>query len=401
MSITPLPAPPSRQDPANFDSRGDAFMAALPTFATEANALATEMAAVATTVASDAADAAVTSVMGSVVLTSGVQTIGGVKTFSSLPVLPGNASAALQAVPKQQLDAAIAGIVNSAPSALDALNELADALGNDPNFATTVSTSLGLKAPLVSPALSGAPTAPTPAAFAVDQKIATAEFVQRALGNNASVRAFSSSGSVTNSDAGKILLCSSAASNLTLAFDDCIQFPIGAVVEIINRSYYSITLNAAAGDSFWISAAIYPSLIVLAPGESISLGLSSGNNWVVKSGSAIFAPVSFFSSPVTPLPSPPAVVSVAHGLAAMPAEAILEITCLTAEGGYSVGDVLQAPHMGNGSGAGWPLSIWKNATHIGFSLVTGYAIGALRKDTAQAFIPTYANWSYRFRVRAA
>ncbi|WP_244643650.1 phage tail protein [Pseudomonas fluorescens] len=42
--------------------------------------------------------------------------------------------------------AAIAGLVNSAPGALDTLKELSDALGGDPNFATTVLNKLGLKA---------------------------------------------------------------------------------------------------------------------------------------------------------------------------------------------------------------------------------------------------------------
>ena len=41
MTITALPLPPSRQDPANFSERADTFMAALPTFATEANSTAT------------------------------------------------------------------------------------------------------------------------------------------------------------------------------------------------------------------------------------------------------------------------------------------------------------------------------------------------------------------------
>ena len=40
---------------------------------------------------------------------------------------------------------AIAALVDSAPATLDTLNELAAALGDDPNFATTVSTSIGLK----------------------------------------------------------------------------------------------------------------------------------------------------------------------------------------------------------------------------------------------------------------
>lgn len=43
QQITALPTPPSRQDPVNFPARGDAFMAALPAFATEANLLASEV----------------------------------------------------------------------------------------------------------------------------------------------------------------------------------------------------------------------------------------------------------------------------------------------------------------------------------------------------------------------
>lgn len=43
------------------------------------------------------------------------------------------------------VDAQVAAIVDSAPAALDTLNELAAALGDDENFATTVSTSIGTK----------------------------------------------------------------------------------------------------------------------------------------------------------------------------------------------------------------------------------------------------------------
>jgi hypothetical protein len=42
---------------------------------------------------------------------------------------------------------AIANLVAAAPTTLDTLNELATALGNDPNFATTVSASIGTKVP--------------------------------------------------------------------------------------------------------------------------------------------------------------------------------------------------------------------------------------------------------------
>ena len=46
---------------------------------------------------------------------------------------------------KGEVDSAVSGIINSAPAALDTLNELAAALGNDPNFATTIATQMGGK----------------------------------------------------------------------------------------------------------------------------------------------------------------------------------------------------------------------------------------------------------------
>lgn len=44
------------------------------------------------------------------------------------------------------ITAAVADVVNAAPTALDTLNELAAALGDDANFASTVTTAIGLKA---------------------------------------------------------------------------------------------------------------------------------------------------------------------------------------------------------------------------------------------------------------
>ena len=55
------------------------------------------------------------------------------------------ADSALSASQKTYIDAKVAGIVDSAPGALDTLNELAAALGDDANFATTTATSIGEK----------------------------------------------------------------------------------------------------------------------------------------------------------------------------------------------------------------------------------------------------------------
>jgi hypothetical protein len=50
---------------------------------------------------------------------------------------------------------AISNLVDTAPETLNTLNELAAALGDDENFATTVSTSLGAKASIDSPTFTG------------------------------------------------------------------------------------------------------------------------------------------------------------------------------------------------------------------------------------------------------
>jgi hypothetical protein len=51
--------------------------------------------------------------------------------------------------------AAVAAVVDAAPAALDTLNELAAALGDDANYAATVTTALGTKAPIESPTFTG------------------------------------------------------------------------------------------------------------------------------------------------------------------------------------------------------------------------------------------------------
>lgn len=79
----------------------------------------------------------------------------------------------------------VSNLVASAPAALDTLDELAAALGDDPNFATTVTNSIAAKAPLASPALTGTPTAPTAAGATNTTQIATTEFVQTAVGTKA------------------------------------------------------------------------------------------------------------------------------------------------------------------------------------------------------------------------
>ncbi|MFJ5392743.1 phage tail protein [Pectobacterium sp. CHL-2024] len=94
--------------------------------------------------------------------------------------------------------AAIGALINGAPGALDTLQELAAALGNDPNFSTTVLSAIAdvtnkqnahasatdphtQYAPKVSPALTGKPTAPTATQASNDTQLATTAFVKAAI----------------------------------------------------------------------------------------------------------------------------------------------------------------------------------------------------------------------------
>lgn len=77
--------------------------------------------------------------------------------------------------------AAVAALVNSSPASLDTLKELADALGDDANFATTITNLLAAKAPINNPVFTGDPKAPTPALGDNDTSIATTAYVNAAI----------------------------------------------------------------------------------------------------------------------------------------------------------------------------------------------------------------------------
>ena len=78
---------------------------------------------------------------------------------------------------KKYVDDSVAAIVSGAPSALDTLNELAAAIADDSNYATTITTALGLKSPIASPTFTGTPAAPTASAGTSTTQLATTAFV--------------------------------------------------------------------------------------------------------------------------------------------------------------------------------------------------------------------------------
>ena len=119
--------------------------------------------------AGDGIDTAVNTVAvdSTVIRTTGNQTLGGIKTFSSEIVATGGNStnwntaygwgnhASQSYATQSYVGTAISNLVDSSPATLDTLNELAAALGDDPNFATTVTNSIATKLPLAGGTLTG------------------------------------------------------------------------------------------------------------------------------------------------------------------------------------------------------------------------------------------------------
>jgi hypothetical protein len=140
------------------------------------------------------------------------------------------------------VQAAVSGVIDAAPGALDTLNELAAALGDDASFASTVTTALAAKAPLASPAFTGTPTAPTPTAADNSTKVATTAYVDAAVA--------AGGGAITAKDEG---------TNLTTAVSS-LDF-VGAGVTATNvGGAVTVTIPGGGGGggtlSIWDPAAI-------------------------------------------------------------------------------------------------------------------------------------------------
>ncbi len=133
--------------------------------------------------------------------------------------------AASQQSIKVFVDNSIAAVIDSAPANLDTLNELAAALGDDNNYAATVTTSLAAKAPKASPAFTGNATC---TGSISDSKGNVRTIVQNTQGSTYTLVA---------GDAGKHILASG-----TVTIPNSV-FSAGDAVTIVNNTGSDLTLT--------------------------------------------------------------------------------------------------------------------------------------------------------------
>ncbi|WP_211104338.1 gp53-like domain-containing protein [Chromobacterium haemolyticum] len=143
---------------------------------------------------------------------------------------------------------ALAALVGSAPAVLDTLNELAAALGNDPNFAATMAAALAAKAPLVDAHLRGEPTAPTPPQFDNSDRLATTAAVKAAGLTFSGVTYMNSLPAVVDTTlAGKLIVINGGASS-TVSLPLSSGGPKGATITLVNESNFAQTITRQGTD---------------------------------------------------------------------------------------------------------------------------------------------------------
>jgi len=162
------------------------------------------------------------------------------------PVSTAQASAIATAKSEAIADATarVTAVIASAPGALDTLDELAAALGDDANFASSVTTSLGLKVDSLTP---------------ISRK--TASYTLSSLTERDDL----------------VEMGSASAMTLTIPTDATLDFPIGTSLDILQTSTGQVTIAGAGG----VTVNATPGLKLRTQWSSATLFKRAANTWVV------------------------------------------------------------------------------------------------------------------------
>jgi len=165
---------------------------------------------------------------------------------ASKPVSTAQASAIATAKSEAIADATsqVNALLAGAPAALNTLDELAAALGDDANFASSVTTSLGLKVDSLTP---------------ISQK--TASYTLSSLTERDDL----------------IEMGSASAITLTIPPASAVDYPIGTSIDILQTGAGQVTIAAGAG----VTVNATPGLKLRTTWSSATLFKRAANTWVV------------------------------------------------------------------------------------------------------------------------
>ena len=143
---------------------------------------------------------------------------------------------------KAEVDAVIA----AAPGALNTLDELAAALGDDANYATTVTNALALKAPLAGPTFTGTVALPAASSVTLDGTALSTTLATKA-DKTAAIASKSEAYTFVTGDVNMILEFNSASgANFTIPADNSF-WPVGQRLEVLQVAGGQVTIVGGSG----------------------------------------------------------------------------------------------------------------------------------------------------------
>ncbi|WP_230947178.1 hypothetical protein [Burkholderia cepacia] len=182
---------------------------------------------------------------------------------------------------KTDLAAKLAALVGQSPQSLDTLKELADALGNDPNFATTIVNALAQKAAIDSPTFAGTPKGPTAPQFDNSTRLATTAFIQRQGLKASGFEVYTATATLPASVCGAVIY-TGGPSAFTLTLPPASAVPGGARIEVYSMAGAGVTFSAQGSDTI---PATGSKTIVLNAGDTMALQSNGIDHWELVGGS--------------------------------------------------------------------------------------------------------------------
>ena len=171
---------------------------------------------------------------------------------------------------------AVSDLIASAPGALNTLDELAAALGDDANFASTVTTSLAAKAPLASPTFTGTVTVAANGIAFTDGTQTKEGVPSRTTINSVTDTYNLSTGGLTLRDT--LIECNKATGfTVTIPANSTTAFPVGTSIDILQTGAGQVTIAGAAG----VTVNATPGLKLRAQWSSATLFKRATDTWVV------------------------------------------------------------------------------------------------------------------------
>ena len=196
--------------------------------------------------------------------------------LTGVPTAPTAAAATntTQVATTAYVRAEVAALVNSAGATLDTLGEIATALGNDANLSTTLTTSIGLKAPLASPTFTGTVTVAA-AGVAFTDGTQTRQGVP-SLTTISQKTASYTLAALTERDS-MIEMNSASATTLTVPTNATVAWPVGTSIDVLRVGAGAVDVAAAVG----VTINATPGLKLRAQYSSATLIKRATDTWVL------------------------------------------------------------------------------------------------------------------------